>query len=224
MENEITLHVEQRTLIGKKVKRLRAEGWVPGIVYGRETESVAVQIPRADLVEAYQQAGTSNMIGLLVGRQRKPRPTFIREVQRDPLSLEILHVDLETVDLDRPITALVPIVLVGEAPVEEEGLGVLTRGVEEIEVHCLPADVPSRIEVDVSCLEQSNQVIHVRDLELPQEVEILTDPETTVAYIARLRPVIEEVEEEEIEELVVLGAEEEAEEEVEEEAEAEDSN
>jgi large subunit ribosomal protein L25 len=207
METDITLKVEKRELVGKKVKRLRAEGWIPGVVYGRDMESVAVKVPRVELTEVYHRAGTSTMIGLTIGRQRKKRPTFIREVQRDPISLEILHVDLETVDLLRPITAQVPVILVGEAPVSDTGLGVLTRGTEEVEVHCLPADVPARIEVDLSPIERTDQAIYVRDLVVPEEVQILTDPGTTVVYVTRLR--IIEDEEEEVEDEEAVAAEDE---------------
>ena len=133
----------------------------------------------------YRRAGTSTMVGVLMERQRVPRPAFIREVQQDPLSLQFLHMDLELVDPRRPITVSVPLVFVGESPAVRQGIGVLTHSIEEIEVHCLPANVPP------------DDAIRVADLKLPPEVEVRTDPDTVIAYIAAMRGVeVEEAAEE----------------------------
>lgn len=197
METELTLKVQRREITGKKVRQLRRAGWLPAVLYGAGVESVAVQIPYNEAVEVYRRAGTSTMVGVLMERQRVPRPAFIREVQQDPLSLQFLHMDLELVDPRRPITVSVPLVFVGESPAVRQGIGVLTHGIEEIEVHCLPADVPPHIEVDISVLERPDDAIRVADLKLPPEVEVRTDPDTVIAYIAAMRGVeVEEAAEE----------------------------
>lgn len=197
METELTLKVHRREITGKKVRQLRRAGWLPAVLYGAGVESVAVQIPYNEAVEVYRRAGTSTMVGVLMERQRVPRPAFIREVQQDPLSLQFLHMDLELVDLRRPITVSVPLVFVGESPAVRQGIGVLTHSIEEIEVHCLPADVPPHIEVDISVLERPDDAIRVADLKLPPEVEVRTDPDTVIAYIAAMRGVeVEEAAEE----------------------------
>ncbi|MGC8874403.1 MAG: 50S ribosomal protein L25 [Chloroflexia bacterium] len=193
MEKELTLKVERREITGKKVRQLRRAGWLPAVIYGAGVESVPVQIRYHEAVDAYRRAGTSTMVGILMERQRVPRPAFIREVQQDPISLRFLHMDLELVDPRRPITVNVPLLLVGESPAAKQGLGVLTHGIEEIEVHCLPADVPPHIEVDISVLARPDDAIYVRDLKLPPEIEVRTDPDTVIAYIAAMRGV--EVEE-----------------------------
>jgi large subunit ribosomal protein L25 len=197
MEMGPTLKVQRREVTGKKVRQLRRAGWLPAVLYGAGMESVPVQIPYDEAVAAYRRAGTSTMVGILMDRQRTPRPAFIREAQQDPISLRFLHMDLELVDPRRPITVDVPIVLVGESPAVRQGLGVLTHGIEQIEVHCLPADVPPHIEVDISVLAGPDDAIHVRDLKLPPEIEVRTDPATVIAYIAAMRGVeIEEAAEE----------------------------
>ena len=210
MSTEITLKAQMRSVTGKKVRRLRQDGWVPGVIYGPNVEAQAIQIPRKTLLEVYREAGTSALIGVLLGRQRKPRPAIIREVQRDPISMEILHVDLALVDMGRPITAHIPIMLKGEAPVVAEGTAVLTHGVEDVEVRCLPSEVPAHIEVDLSTITRMDQVVHAGDLTVSEQVHILSDPETVVVYITPIRRLEEE------EEIAVL---EEVEEEREEEAE-----
>lgn len=189
MATEITLRAEPRDVVGKKVRRLRREGWVPAVVYGPQVKAQPVQVPRKELLEAYRQAGSSTLIEVVLGD--KVRPALIRELQSDPLTQEILHVDLEFVDLNRPITTAVPVVLRGRSPVVDQGLGVLTHGVEEIEIRCLPTQVPAHIEVDLSVLTTPDQAIHVSDLSLPEGVHVLTDPDTVVVYTTSLRRLAE---------------------------------
>jgi len=192
MAIEITLQAEHRNVVGKKVRRLRREGWVPAVVYGPEVKAQPVQVPRKELVEAYRQAGTSALIGVVLGG--KARPALIREVQYDPLTREVLHADIEFVDLNRPITTEVPVVLRGHSLVVDQGLAVLTHGVEEIQIRCLPTQVPEHIEVDLSVIARPDQAIRVGDLSLPEGIHVLTDPETVVVYTTSIRR-LEEAEE-----------------------------
>lgn len=194
---DITLKAKPRQIIGKQVRSLRREGWVPGIVYGRDIESTAVQLAVDEITAIYNQAGSSTMIGVQIEGHRKTYPAFIREVQRDIFTYALLHVDLEVVDLQRPMNAQVPIVLIGEAPVVEQNEGVLTQSLEEVEVHCLPTDVPSHIDVDISGLGSIDQSIFVGDLTMSEKVQIVTPPETVIVYITPLRPPEEEVVKEE---------------------------
>ncbi len=187
MEAGITLKAEPREVTGKKVNRLRLEGWVPGVAYGPDMKSVAVQIVRKELVEAYRQAGKSALIGVQLGRKAEARPALIREVQRDALTHEIIHVDIEMVDMTRPITTTVPVSATGRAPIIDQGLAVLTHGVEELQIRCLPTAVPSRIEVDLSVLVRPDQAIRVADLQIPAEVHVLTDADTVVVYATSIR-------------------------------------
>ncbi len=206
MSEELVLKAEQRQLTGKKVKRLRREGWIPGVVYGPGLEPSSIQLLRKDLIEVYRQAGTSTLVGLLVKPQRKPRPALIRDVQQDPITYEVLHVDLEVVDMERPVTAEVPVVLVGEAPVAKDGLAVVTHGTEEIEIRALPSEVPGHIDVDVSVLTRPDQAIHVADLTFPEGILVLSDPETVLVYTSAVRLIEEEEVVEEVVEAAAAGA------------------
>lgn len=213
MTERFVVRLEKRQVTGKQVGRLRREGQVPGIVYGTGIDPIPVQADSTEFSSLYREVGTTTLLQLVVGNDR-PRPAFIREIQRDTISLEILHVDFQVVDLARPITVAIPVVLIGEAPVQEADRGVVSQALEEVEVHCLPTDIPHHITVDLTVLEHPDQSIHVRDLSVPEAVQILTDPDTMVVYVATMRPV-EEEEEEEVERLFEL--EEEAEEETREE-------
>ncbi len=181
------IKAERRSVTGKKVRRLRREGWVPGVAYGPDMEALPIQVAHKDLVTAYREVGTSALVGVLLERQKTPRPAIIRDVQRDALSLEILHVDLEMVDLNRPITTHVPVLFQGKSPVVEQGLSVLTHGIDEIEVRALPSDVPAHIAVDLSLLTHPDQAIRVGDLALPPGVTVLTDETTVIVYATSIR-------------------------------------
>jgi len=187
MENEITIKAEHRSVTGKKVRNLRLEGWVPGVAYGPHMDAVPIQVARKELVEAYRKVGTSALFGLLLERQKVARPAIIREIQRDSLSLEILHVDVELVDLNRPITTHVPILLTGKSPVVEQGLSVLTHGVDEVEIRALPTAVPASLSVDLAVLTQPDQSVRVSDLVVPEGVSILSEPATVIVYATSIR-------------------------------------
>ena len=185
-ETMLTINAAPRSVTGKKVRSLRHEGWTPAIIYG-PGENLTVQFAAKELAEAYREVGTSALIDLLLPGQKKARTAIIRAVQRHPISLNILHVDFELVDLKRPLTTHVPIVLQGQSPVVEDGLAVLTHGVSEVEIRCLPTDVPAQLEIDLATLRGADQSVYVRDLVAPPGVQILTEPDTVLIHMTSLR-------------------------------------
>jgi large subunit ribosomal protein L25 len=191
MTEMVTLQTKKRSVIGKKVRRLRREGWIPGIVYG-QGDPLPIQVDHKELDDVYREVGTSALVGLLMGRRKKAQPAIIREIQRHPVSLNILHIDLELIDMNRPLTTHVPVVFKGESPIVEQSESVLTHGVTEVEIRCLPTDVPAQLEVDLSILVDADQTLYVSDLTVPPEVEVLSDPEAVVAYTTSLRQPEEE--------------------------------
>ena len=189
----IELKVEKRTILGKKVKRLRRQGLIPAIIYGHKTEPIPVQIEERELTRVLAQAGPNRLITLrLDGR---PRLALAREIQRDVITDKLLHVDFYTVVMTEKLSAEVPLVLVGESPAVERREGVLQHGIDTVEVECLPGDLIHSIEVDLSELKELGQAIYVKDLKVPPSVEILTDGEEMVVKVV---PIVEEVEEEEV--------------------------
>jgi len=201
---KVELKVSPRQVLGKKVKRLRRQGIIPANVYGRGLESLAIQVPRDDLVHVLRTAGRNEIIYLRLDGE-EPRPTFARQIQRDPVTDAILHVDFYQISLKEKVRMEVPVALVGTAPAEQTYGGTLLHSLDRITVEGLPTDIPSLIEVDVSGLEEIDAAIHVGDLSVPGEVTVLTDPEVVVAKIAP--PHVEkEVEEEVVEEEVAEEA------------------
>ncbi|GAH79374.1 unnamed protein product, partial [marine sediment metagenome] len=156
------------------------------------------------------QAGMSRLINLRIDNDKQPKSVFIREVQRDVLSNQLLHVDFYQVIKGEKIAVDVPIVLVGEAPAMKEKGRMLTHGITSLSIECLPGSVPPQIEIDLSPLEEVEQAIYVRDIVLSPDITVHADPDQLLVKISEA--IIKEEE-------VVVAAE--VEEEVEAEAEAE---
>lgn len=197
-QRKVELNVRPRQVLGKKVKRLRRQGIVPANVYGRALESVAIEVAGDDLVRVLRTAGRNEIIYLRLDGE-DPRPTFARQIQRNPVTDAILHVDFYQISLKEKVRMEVPLALVGTAPAEQTYGGTLLHSLDRITVEGLPSDIPSVIEVDVSGLGEIDAAIHVGELDVPGEVAVLTDPEVVVAKVAP--PHVERVEEEVVEEV-----------------------
>jgi len=172
-----------RTMTGKKVKALRREKQVPGVVYGHGIASRAVSVPLSTLETAHRKAGESSLISLMV--DGKPANVLIKELQRDPVSGKILHVDFQEVSMQEKLKTQVPIAVKGEAKAVKEFGAVLVRSLNHLDIECLPQDLIPEYVVDVSHLANIGDVIRVSDLALPPQIHILTRPETVVVNIEK---------------------------------------
>jgi large subunit ribosomal protein L25 len=187
---QIELKAEPRKISGKHVKQLRAEGYVPAVLYGSKIKAALIQVASKPLHKALAQASGNTFISLQVG-DKKPVLVLAREVQRDVLRHHIVHADFYQVVMTEKITVEVPLAFVGDAPATKDG-GILVHGLGTIEIQCLPADVPPSIEVDLSPLTDFHSRISVADLHLPAAITILSEPESLVAHIEMPRKAEEE--------------------------------
>jgi large subunit ribosomal protein L25 len=190
-ENELVVQVREGT--GKGVARkLRAAGHVPGVCYGRSAPSIGIALdPRAlDRLLAESTAGMNTLIGLRVegGGAYDGKPMLVKELQRDPVTGNMIHVDLYAVDLQQAIQVSVPIHVTGIAEGVKMG-GILDQTLRELELECMPEAIPQEIPVDVSALEIGHS-LHVRDLALPEGVTLQSDPDLAVVLVAA--PAVEE--------------------------------
>jgi large subunit ribosomal protein L25 len=192
MERTIELRAEQRNVLGKKTRRLRKAGLIPAVLYGPRTEPIPLQMRGQDLRQVLDRAGTNQVISLWIGEADKPKMTLAREIQRDVITHSLLHVDLYEVAMTEKITADIPLSLVGEAPVAVQKAGLLVRGLDSVEVQCLPGDLVESIEVDVSGLERKDQLILVGDLVVDGTIEVLAAPEEIVVRVLPVRAKIDE--------------------------------
>lgn len=213
----LVLTAEKRSIIGKQSKHLRNEGLLPAIVYGRAFEALPLVIDGKEFRQVYATAGGSQLIDLKIKGIKQSEKALVREVQRDPVSRSILHVDLYRVSMTERITTEVSLTLVGESRAAAASDAMIFHGVTSLEIECLPGDLPESIEVDLSKLEEIDQAIFVRDLEVGEGIEVLTDPDEMVVRVSTVRMELpEEEEEEEVEGMADYGEEEAAEESAEE--------
>ncbi|MFZ2025602.1 MAG: 50S ribosomal protein L25 [Microgenomates group bacterium] len=176
-----TLQGEIRTIKGKQVKSVRANGQTPATVYGKGVEPETISVSAADFKKVYHEAGETGLIELTI--TGKKHPVLIHTVQVHPITAAILHVEFHEVNLKEKVHAEVPVELIGEPMAIKEKIGVLMPLMDHIEVEALPAELPEKIEVDITGLAAVNDQIIVGELTIPTGVEVLTDPTLIVVKI-----------------------------------------
>lgn len=192
---KFTLAVQPRQETGHKVRHLRAEGWVPAVIYGGGQPSQSLQVDKVAVDRLLYRGGATHLIEL-EGPSMKGTRVLIREIQRHPVRRSVLHLDLVRVAKGSRIRLEVPLVLVGTAPVTSGG-AILLLNSNTVEVECLPDDLPESVEVDVSGLETVHDRITLADLNLPKGVNLVSDHgDEAVVSITIPRAVAHEAEEE----------------------------
>jgi large subunit ribosomal protein L25 len=182
MEN-IKLEAEKRDK-KENTKNLLKSGFIPGIIYGPNLkENKLVKIKASGLKKVLSKAGESTLIDLSLDGKVEGK-VLLKDEQRDPLSNETSHIDLYKVDMDKEITAWIPLHFSGEAKAVKEKGGVLIRNINEVEVKCLPGDLINHIEIDISILDDFNKSIKIHDLALPKGVKMTHDTDDVIAIIA----------------------------------------
>jgi len=206
----VALQSASRTVEGKQVKKLRAEGLVPAVVFGPDTPPKVIQAPARAVDKALRQAG-SMLINLFVDQETLPRAVLAREIQRNPLTGQILHVDFYQVRMTEKVKTSIPLQFVGQPPLVTSGDALLNPQISLLEVECLPNDLQERIVVDVSGLLTMRDTILLGDMTLPPGITALGKPDDVVVSLQHVK-VIEEVVEVEVPvEAVAEGEEAEAE-------------
>jgi large subunit ribosomal protein L25 len=179
----IELRAEPRTLTGKKAKLLRHQNIVPGVIYGRHIEPIAIQFEYRELLTALNRAGTSAALQLSLEGAEEPYLAIFRDVQHNPIRRDVTHVDLQALSLTETVRVPVNVVLTGSAPATEEAGGVVMQLLTELEIEALPTALIPVIEVDISGLEEIGDLITVGDLTVPEGVEILNAATETIVQI-----------------------------------------
>ncbi len=200
--DKIVIDAQVRTQTGKKVKFLRKEGFIPAVIYGRDIDTLPISLKKRETTLLFGKISGSTILTILV--DGKEHATLVREVQRDYIKNELLHVDFQAVSLKEKLRTHVSLTLTGKAPVLENFDATIVSGIDQIEVECLPQDLVDTIEVDISSLAEIGDAIYVKDLPKLANVEVLTDMEELVAVANAVK---EEVEPEVEEAAAVEGAE-----------------
>lgn len=188
------LKVKSRDTLGKKVRFLRRQGLTPANLYGPKTESIPLQVETSLLERLIATVGRNALITLKVDGAKEPRLAMIRDIQRDPLTGALLHVGFFQIEVTHKVRAEIPLIFLGEAPAAKSPRAMVIQNLTSLQVEGLPTDLPRRIEVDLSLLEEMNQAIHVREIPMDDRLEVLTDPDEVVVHVVETRAPVEEVE------------------------------
>jgi large subunit ribosomal protein L25 len=186
------LNLQTRKILGKDVKNLRKAGILPLHLFGHGTESLALQAKTAEIQKALSGAGSTGLMGITMDGNKMPFSVVVREVQREPMTGKLVHVDLYQVSMTEKIKMVVAIRLVGEALALKSKDNQLDQELDNLEIECLPAQIPSRIDLDISSLTESGKELQVKDFKAMPGIEILNDPQQLVVRIVQRAVVKEE--------------------------------
>jgi large subunit ribosomal protein L25 len=178
---EITINATKRTVSGKPVAKLRKAGKIPAVVYGHNVKSENIELSESEFVKAFKKAGESTIVNLAV--DGKVHPVLIHDVHNHYLKDNPIHVDFYAVNMSEKLTATVAIHFEGESQAVKNLGGTLVKNLSEVEVECLPADLPSHFTVDISALKTFEDEIRVSNIEVSDKVQILAKPEEVVVTV-----------------------------------------
>jgi len=176
---KVVLKATKRDLVGKQVKALRREGKLPAVIYGRHTDPINVNLDAHTAAVALAKVTSSSLVTIDV--EGTEHLALVREKQRDYIKNVLLHVDFLAVSLTEKLRTTVPVHFIGLSLAVKDFNAVMVHNLEELEVECLPADLPERIDVDISMLARPGEGIRLRDVHVSDKVRLLADPDTMVA-------------------------------------------
>ena len=175
----------------KTAKELRKEGLIPGIIYGKHLkETIAVACPRNDLIKKYKEAGYSTP--LTISGEGIDQLVLIQDIQLDPVTDVLIHIDFLAVNKDEKVTTEIPVKMIGESLIEKLGTGKIQLLKDFIEVEAFPQDLPHDVTIDISAIQTINDVIFVKDLKFSSKVEVLDDPEQAIVTVLIMTEEVEE--------------------------------
>jgi large subunit ribosomal protein L25 len=177
-----------QTLIAKtrssseKLEIIRSSGLVPAVAYAKGRETVSISVPRKELIATYYIAGTSTLVPMEI--DGKLETVLFHDMQVNPVTREVMHVDFYLVDASQKISVTVPLKFIGDAPAVKMGLGNLVKTLHDIEIEVMPSELPSHFDIDISVLVDLEKNIYVGDIVLPNSAKLITDKQVIVASVA----------------------------------------
>jgi len=192
---DYSLNVQPRSETGSRIKQVRSEGFVPGVVYGQGQDAQTLQFKENELMRLLRDGGGNQLIEL-TGMDKKSMHVLMREIQQDPARRNILHVDFYRVQMDVVVRTEASIIFEGESDAIKAG-AILIHNFDSIEIECLPSDIPDGFVVDLSILKTETDVVRISDLAVPEGVTILNAVPKDVVVSVTIPRILEEDEEEE---------------------------
>lgn len=189
---KIVIQATPRKIVGKQVRALRRDGLLPAVLYGPHMQPIIISMDAHSTSRTLAHMTGSSLV--TINLEGKEYPALVREKQRNFITNNLLHVDFQVVSMTETLRTKVGIILEGVAPVIAAFEAILINGLDELEVECLPQDLPERIVVDISKLEKIGDSIHVRDIHISDKVEILDDKDEMIVLATSTYEEAEEVE------------------------------
>jgi len=191
MVQKVVLKASKRDVIGKQVGALRRAGKLPAVLYGHRIESTPIMLDAHETSLTLSKLTSSSLV--TVDLDGIEYPSLVRQKQRDPLKNRLLHLDFQVISLTEKIRTKIGIELIGKSPAVKDFNAVIVTGLTELEVECMPQDLPARISVDISGLAEIGAGIHVRDVVLSDKVAVLDDKDEMIAVATATKeePVVE---------------------------------
>jgi large subunit ribosomal protein L25 len=185
----MNLNATKREEVGEHIRRLRRSGQIPAVVYGHHAKPMPLKIEKREFEHVFKRAGHTQLVDLAVdgGRAHK---VLIKEIQIHPRFLGAIHVDLLQVSMTEKLQVQVPIHLVGQSPIVEQGEADILHVLHHVRVECLPGNIPESMTLDISSLVNIGDQLHVSDLPAIENVTVLDDPEETVVKAAARRELV----------------------------------
>ena len=191
MADRITLKLQLRETLGKKVKALRRAGITPVHLYGSGTSPRSLQCQSQELVKVLTRAGGNTAVSITIDGESDEHLAFVREIQWNPIRGDLFHVDFLRTEATQLVSAEVPVALIGDSPGARQISGTVVQQLRTISVEALPLDMPQDIQVDLSVLTEPDGVIRAGDIPMPSNATLLTDANEVIARIEAAR--VEEV-------------------------------
>jgi large subunit ribosomal protein L25 len=180
--DRIILKATKREVLGKANRNLLNDGIMPAVIYGHNTTNQSIQVQLKDFLKVFKQAGENTLVDLEI--EGKVSPVIIQDVQNHYLKSTPIHADFYAVNMEEKIKAHIPVHFVGESMAVKGQGGILVKNLTEIEVECLPGDLPKLYEVDISVLNSFEDAIKISDLNVSDKVKILGNPDETIVNVA----------------------------------------
>lgn len=180
----VNLKAELRDLEKENVNAKRKDGLIPVVLYGQGKENKNVWVKNLEFGKVFQEAGENTVVSLAIGEGAEKENVLIYDYQIDSLSGRFIHVDLLRVNMKEEIETKIPLTFVGESPAVKESGGTLVKSLDDVEVKCLPGNMPHDFTVDLTTLVTFEDRITIGDLKIPADVEILDNLETIIASVS----------------------------------------
>lgn len=190
MTTKVRLDAQLRDKNNNKAKSVILSGFIPAVIYGSGSENRNIKVKKHDFEKAFAIAGEFNLVDLSIGGAA-PSKVIIKDIQRDNLSGGFIHIDFYQVDMNKKITAEIPLNFIGESKAVKELGGTLVKNMDAVEVECLPGDLASHIDIDISKLEVFDQFIRLHDLILPNGISLANETNEAVVGVVETKIEVE---------------------------------